>query len=141
RGPPPGPGLFAADALEAAGMGREKGEGAASWFKVSCFGREFSPTQQTRWKTNELGMRRLLFANRIIPQATRLRLVKYLDDFRVAAMTNIWTDLAGAADKIYVVQTNTKIVQRCLLMTTDPGDLVLDPTCGSATTGYVAELW
>jgi len=133
--------LFAPDPLESAGMGREKGEGAASWFKVQCFGREFTPSAQTRWKTNQEGMARLLKADRIIAQATRLRLVKFVDDFRVSAMTNIWTDLAGAADKIYVVQTATKIVQRCLLMTTDPGDLVLDPTCGSGTTAYVAEQW
>ena len=132
---------FAPDPLESAGMGREKGEGAASWFKVQCFGREFTPSAQTRWKTNQEGMARLLKADRIIAQATRLRLVKFVDDFRVSAMTNIWTDLAGAADKIYVVQTATKIVQRCILMTTDPGDLVLDPTCGSGTTAYVAEQW
>jgi len=58
-------------------------------------------------------------------------------------MVNVWTDVVSSvlADKIYVVQTNVKVVERCLLMTTDPGDLVLDPTCGSGTTAYVAEQW
>ena len=70
--------------------------------------------------------------------------VRYLDDFPVFAMTNVWTDTAighSASDKIYVVQTDTKVIERCMLMTTDPGDLVLDPTCGSGTTAFVAEQW
>lgn len=133
--------LFAPDPLESAGMGREKGEGAASWFEVMVNGRPFKPTDQTRWKTNETGMDRLRKSDRLIPQSTRLRFLKYIDDFPVSSISNIWTDLAGAADKIYVVQTNAKIVERCLLMTTDPGDLALDPTCGSGTTAYVAEQW
>jgi adenine-specific DNA-methyltransferase len=133
--------LFAPDPLESAGMGREKGEGAASWFEVLVNGRPFRPTTQTRWKTNEVGMERLRKADRLIPQSTRLRFLKYLDDFPVSSISNIWTDLAGAADKIYVVQTNAKIVERCMLMTTDPGDLTLDPTCGSGTTAFVAEQW
>ncbi len=133
--------LFAPDPLESAGMGREKGEGAASWFSVDVRGRPFTPSGQTRWKTNEIGMRRLLAADRILPQATRLRFAKFLNDFSVSSISNIWTDLAGAAEKIYVVQTAPKIVQRCILMTTDPGDLVFDPTCGSGTTAYVSEQW
>jgi adenine-specific DNA-methyltransferase len=133
--------LLAPDPLESAGMGRTKGEGAASWFKVQLNGATYTPTDQTRWKTNEAGMERLKRANRLLPQKTRIRLAKYLDDFAVGALTNLWTDLAGATDKVYVVQTNLKIVQRCLLMATDPGDLVLDPTCGSGTTATVAEQW
>ncbi|RUW98239.1 site-specific DNA-methyltransferase, partial [Mesorhizobium sp. M8A.F.Ca.ET.059.01.1.1] len=138
---PEGARLFAPDPLESAGMGREKGEGAASWFPVSLQGRDFRPTDQTRWKTNEIGMSRLAKANRLLPQATRIRFQKFIDDFPASAISNIWSDLAGATDKVYVVQTNTKIVERCILMTTDPGDLVLDPTCGSGTTAYVAEQW
>ena len=68
----------------------------------------------------------------------------YLDDFPVAEFSNRWDDTQTGAfteDKVYVVQTNTKVVERCLLMSTDPGDLVLDPTCGSGTTAYVAEQW
>ena len=133
--------LFAPDPLESAGMGRQKGEGAASWFPVELEGRTFKPTEQTRWKTNQQGMERLKKAGRLLPQATRIRFLKYVDDFPFSSMTNIWSDLAGAADKVYVVQTNSTIVERCILMTTDPGDLVVDPTCGSGTTAYVAEQW
>ena len=133
--------LLAPDPLESASMGREKGEGAASWFPVLLNGRDYRPTTQTRWKTNEVGMDRLKKANRLIPQKTRIRFAKYLDDFPVSALTNLWADLAGATDKVYVVQTNEKIVQRCILMATDPGDLVLDSTCGSGTTAMVAEQW
>jgi len=72
------------------------------------------------------------------------RYLRYLDDYSFVAFNNVWMDtgIAGfAADKLFVVQTLPKVVQRCLLMTTDPGDLVLDPTCGSGTTAYVAEQW
>jgi adenine-specific DNA-methyltransferase len=132
---------FAADPLESAGMGREKGEGAASWFAVDINGRSYVPTAQTRWKTNQDGMTRLRQAGRLLPLETRIRFQKFVDDFPVAVLTNIWGDLAGASDKSYVVQTNPKIVERCVLMATDPGDLVLDPTCGSGTTASVAEQW
>jgi len=132
---------YAADPLESAGMGREKGEGAASWFPVSLLGREYRPTAQTRWKTNQDGMKRLDKADRLLPLETRIRFQKFVDDFPVSVITNVWSDLAGATDKIYVVQTNLKIVERCMLMASDCGDLVLDPTCGSGTTAVVAEQW
>ena len=95
------------------------------------------------WKTNLEGIRNLLAARRIEATANRLGYVRYLDDFPAAPINNVWTDVISSflEDKIFVVQTNSKIVQRCLLMTTDPGDLVLDPTCGSGTTAYVAEQW
>src|SRR6202040_1462082 len=70
-----------------------------------------------------------------------IRYVRFFDDFVAQTTTNIWTDLGSATDKKYVVETSPSVVQRCLLMTTDPGDLVLDPTCGSGTTAYVAEQW
>jgi adenine-specific DNA-methyltransferase len=133
--------LIAPDPLQSASMGREKGEGAASWFAVKVAGRSFLPSAESRWKTNEDGFRRLLAADRVLDQKNTIRYARYFDDFEVAAISNIWADLAGAADKIYVVQTTTKVIERCLLMTTDPGDLVLDPTCGSGTTAYVAEQW
>ena len=133
--------LFAPDPLESAGMGRTKGEGAASWFQVELNGRKFTPTAQTRWKTNQLGMERLRKSDRLLPQESRIQFQKFVSDFPVSVLTNVWDDLAGAPDKVYVVQTNTKIVERCLLMTTDPGDLVIDPTCGSGTTASVAEEW
>lgn len=96
------------------------------------------------WKTGEEGVQRLLAARRLAVTGRTLRYVRYLDDFPVNSLTNVWTDTGTGSftdPKIYVVQTNTKIIERCLLMTTDPGDLVLDPTCGSGTTAYVAEQW
>jgi adenine-specific DNA-methyltransferase len=86
-------------------------------------------------------MERLIRADRIIPQSNSIRYARRFKDFSVAVLSNIWSDLAGASDKVYVVQTSTRIVERCILMTTDPGDLVFDPTCGSGTTAYVAEQW
>ncbi len=70
--------------------------------------------------------------------------MRFIDDFPVIPFSNVWTDTGTGSfteDKVYVVQTNTKVIERCLLMTTDPGDLVLDPTCGSGTTAFVAEQW
>ncbi len=95
------------------------------------------------WKTHSDGMERLKKANRLIRPASNLSYVRYIDDFPARPLTNFWDDTASSfmAGKVYVVQTNTKIVERCILMTTDPGDLVLDPTCGSGTTAYVAEQW
>jgi len=133
--------LVAPDPLQSASAGRDKGEGAASWFPVELQGKTFRPTMQSRWKTNEAGMERLRKADRLIPQSTSVRYARRFSDFSVQVISNIWTDLAGATDKVYVVQTATKIVERCMLMATDPGDLVIDPTCGSGTTAYVAEQW
>ncbi|MGE4049702.1 MAG: site-specific DNA-methyltransferase [Piscinibacter sp.] len=124
-------------------IGREKGEGAASWFGVNIRGRLIKPSERVRWKTNEVGMARLKQANRIEPGKNTLNYVRYIDDFPAMPVTNVWSDVGSSAgaDKIYVVQTSPKIIERCLLMATDPGDLVLDPTCGSGTTAYVAEQW
>ncbi len=93
------------------------------------------------WKTNSDGMRKLTAAGRIMAVGKRPNYIRYLDDFPVSPFTDVWGDTMGARDLVYVVQTNTKIVERCLLMTTDPGDLVLDPTCGSGSTAFVAEQW
>ena len=96
------------------------------------------------WKTNPEGMSRLQRANRLIPVSKTLSYVRFANDFSAVRLNNFWSDTQEstfAAQKFYVVQTYTKIVQRCILMTTDPGDLVLDPTCGSGTTAYVAEQW
>jgi adenine-specific DNA-methyltransferase len=86
-------------------------------------------------------MENLAKAGRISDTGKTIRYVIYLDDFPVIKLTNLWSDTTGDLEKQYVVQTHTKVIQRCLLMTTDPGDLVLDPTCGSGTTAYVAEQW
>jgi adenine-specific DNA-methyltransferase len=95
------------------------------------------------WKTSEEGMQRLLKSRRIIRPAANLSYVRYIDDFPAIPLANFWDDTASSfmADKVYVVQTNTKIVERCILMASDVGDLVLDPTCGSGTTATVAEQW
>ncbi len=93
------------------------------------------------WKTGERGFPRLRKADRLRAGNTTLRYVRYLEDFPAYQITNVWTDVAGAAGKTYVVQTSPAVVQRCVLMATDPGDLVLDPTCGSGTAAYVAEQW
>jgi adenine-specific DNA-methyltransferase len=138
---PEGASLFTAGDLQSASMGRAKGEGAASWFRVECEGKSFVPTLQTRWKTNEAGMMRLRMASRLVPQQNALRYLRKLDDFRAYQLSNIWTNIGGASDKRYVVETTPRIVERCLLMASDPGDLVIDPTCGSGTTAVVAEQW
>ena len=107
-------------------------------------GRSFDPGQSMNWKTTLEGLTKLTCSNRIEARANSLAYVRYLDDFPVFAVTNIWTDtiIAGRpGEKVYVVQTSPKVIERCLLMTTDPGDLVFDPTCGSGTTAYVAEQW
>lgn len=124
-------------------IGREKGEGAASWFPVHIRGRELRPSQQVRWKTNELGMQRLQRAERLEPGKNSLNYVRFIDDYPAMPIRNVWTDVGSSlgGDKLYVVQTTAKIIERCALMTTDPGDLVFDPTCGSGTTSYVAEQW
>lgn len=117
------------------------GEFRTQLYPVSYEGREFRPPRNNCWKFNEDGMKRIVAANRIHVGKDQIRFKKYHTDFPYQALSNIWNDLAGATDKIYVVQTATKAVQRCVLMTTEPGDLVLDPTCGSGTTAFVAEQW
>ncbi|MER9171189.1 site-specific DNA-methyltransferase [Mesorhizobium australicum] len=97
------------------------------------------------WKTGESQFPRLLKANRVVPTSNSLKYRRYLDDFPVMAVANFWDDVSSGASaldpKVYVVQTTSRVLQRCILMATDPGDLVLDPTCGSGTTATVAEQW
>jgi adenine-specific DNA-methyltransferase len=135
--------VYSLDNLTSQSAGRDKGEGAASWFGVFLDGKEYKPSLSVRWKTNETGMRRLKAAGRLEATEKRLGYVRYLHDFPAVQINNRWEDVAASfmADKTYVVQTSPTVVQRCILMTTDPGDLVLDPTCGSGTTAYVAEQW
>ena len=106
--------------------------------------REFKPATGNHWKTSLEGLARLGSASRLMAVRNTLAYVRYVDDFPVTEYNNVWSDTVRstfAASKLYVVQTSEKVVQRCILMTTDPGDLVLDPTCGSGTTAYVAEQW
>ncbi len=132
------------DNITSQSMGRDKGEGAASWFPVKIDGREIKPNMKVRWKTNEHGMSRLKMAGRLYASANSLGYIRRLDDYAAAEFHHIWTDtiISGSSlDKSYVVETLPLVIQRCLLMASDPGDLVLDPTCGSGTTAYVAEQW
>ncbi len=94
------------------------------------------------WKTTKQGLENLTKAERIIKKGKSLAYKRYLDDFPFLQLTNTWTDTgASFQTKIYAVQTNSKAIERCMLMTTDPGDIILDPTSGSGTTVYVAEQW
>ena len=93
------------------------------------------------WRTNSIGMEKLINENRIMAPGNLPCYIQYHDDFPLQPLSNMWFDTHGATDMQYVVQTSNKVIQRCLLMTTDPGDLVLDITCGSGTTAYVAEQW
>ena len=93
------------------------------------------------WRTNKEGMERLIAANRIMAPGNLPTFVQFHNDFAVQPLHNLWDDTHGATDMYYVVQTSRKVVERCILMTTDPGDLILDPTCGSGTTAQVAEQW
>lgn len=137
--------VYRLDNLTSQSEGREKGFGAACWFPISIEGRDFLPSEKNRWKTNEDGIRRLVHAKRIQSTTNSLAYVRFIDDFPAFAITNVWDDVGGiqsrADPKVYVVQTAIKAVERCLHMTTDPGDLVFDPTCGSGTTAFVAEKW
>src|ERR1700730_7156447 len=112
-------------------------------FPVKIGGRTIRPSSGY-WKTGELGMERLNRGNRLMLIGNTLRYIRYLNDFHVYPVSNVWEDtvISGfGADKIYVVFTLPKVIERCILMASDPGDLVLDPTCGSGTTAYVAEQW
>ena len=107
-------------------------------------GKKCTPKQGKHFSTTAEGMTRLNKSSRLIILGNSLRYIEYLSGFSVTPLTNIWTDtvVSGFSDpQVYVVQTSNKVIERCILMATDPGDLVLDPTCGSGTTAYVAEQW
>ncbi len=110
-------------------------------FRFDMDGRSFFPGGGKSWKTNVPGMAKLLTANRVEAPGATPGYVFFAEDFPVQELDNVWSDTQGATDRVFVVQTNTRVIERCLLMTTDPGDLVLDPTCGAGTTAYVAEQW
>ncbi|HXA17452.1 MAG TPA: site-specific DNA-methyltransferase [Thermoanaerobaculia bacterium] len=117
--------------------------GDTTVFPVALYGRVLNP-RKGGWKTNQDGMARLLGSERLLVSGDTLSFVRYLDDFPFRPVIDIWDDTRSSGfgeEKVYVVQTNTRVVERCLLMTTDCGDLVLDPTCGSGTTAFVAEQW
>ncbi|MBU6427671.1 MAG: hypothetical protein KGR26_01545 [Cyanobacteria bacterium REEB65] len=117
------------------------GYSAANDYPVEFAGRTFRPPKGGSWITGQQGMARLAAANRLFVEGRTLTFKLFHDDFPWAKLTNLWGDTVGAFDKSYVVQTNEAVVRRCLLMATDPGDLVFDPTCGSGTTAVCAERW
>ena len=99
------------------------------------------PSGGKSWKTNKKGMNELIRKQRIFETGKTIRYIFYYEDYPVSSLHNVWTKTQGATNKTYIVQTSEKVIQRCILMTTDPGDLVFDPTCGGGTTAYVAEQW
>ena len=137
--PPQGARVFRADNLTS----QTTRTGQTTIFPVSVGGQDYIPNKGG-WKTNRTGMARLVLSDRLIGLGRTLSYVRFFDDFAVFPFTNQWDDTttAGFGDpKLYVVQTNSKVIERCMLMASDPGDLVLDPTCGSGTTAFVAEQW
>lgn len=136
---PEGDRLFATYSLFSAG---ESPNAPKSFTYVSDSGKLTIPCPpRYHFKFTPNGLLRIARARRLLPQVGQRILKRYLLDFAYSPVVNLWTDTRGEVDMSYVVQTSEKIVQRCILMTTDPGDLVLDPTCGSGTTATVAEQW
>lgn len=121
-----------------------QGATEAGTYPIQLDGKQYTLPPNTHWKASKSGMPRLAKANRLTAMGKRIRYKRFADDWPVVGFTNVWDDtiVSGYAEsKIYIVQTSTKVVERCVLMATDPGDLVLDPTCGSGTTATVAEQW
>lgn len=121
-------------------------QGAASEPQPFTYlGKTYEPKEGSHWKANyPLGMQRLADAGRLHVAKNSLQYRRFADDFPFKERGNIWTDTRTGSftdEKVYVVQTATKVIERCLLLTTEPGDLILDPTCGSGTTAYCAEQW
>ncbi len=110
-------------------------------FDFSFKSKIYSPAKNRSWKTNQSGMTNLEKKGRLAAFGNTLRYIKFHSDLPAIELDNIWNDLGGESEKTYVVQTSKKAIQRCLLMTSDPGDLVLDPTCGSGTTSFISEQW
>ena len=120
----------------------QDGDSGNSQVPWELAGKTYFPGAGRHWRTNEKGRSRLFKAGRVNPSLSRPFYIEGFDDSPSTNSSNIWTEnLAGAQGKVYIVQTNERVVERCILMTTDPGDLVLDPTCGSGTTAFVAEQW
>lgn len=119
------------------------GINSSGLFEFEYRGKKYYPPTGKSWKTNPDGIRRAVLANRLEPYegGKTVRYVMKAMDYPISTLPSLWHDTAPPSDKSYVVQTSDRVIQRCMLMATDPGDLVLDPTCGSGTTAYVAEQW
>ncbi len=110
-------------------------------FDVNFNGKIYKPRNGHSWMTNKEGMKKLIELNRVFASDNVLYYKLYHKDFPVKSLTNMWTDTMGSFNKRYVVETSERVIERCVLMCTDPSDLVLDPTCGGGTTASVAENW
>ncbi len=117
------------------------GGSASGGFIFSYAGREYQPSPNLHWATSLDGLQRLNRSGRLIGFRSDVRFKRNNSDFPLSLLTTTWNDTWGEQEKVFVVQTSTKVIERCILMTTEPGDLVLDPTCGSGTTAFVAEQW
>lgn len=129
--------LWLADLLSRSGS-------EATRFPIEVNGERFTPSRGG-WRTGKSGMEKLARADRLYAKGNTALYKRYFDDYPFTELNALWLDTQmggfAAKDKVYAVQTHTKVIERCVLMTTDPGDLVFDPTCGSGTTAYVAEQW
>jgi adenine-specific DNA-methyltransferase len=125
--------VFAPTKLTAAGLT------PSCVYKFKFQGIEFNPKSGSSWRTNAEGMERVIKSNRLVALGNSIYETKFFDDYPVTELTNLWSDTRGEMGGAYVVQTSRVVLERCMLMTTDPGDLVFDPTCGSGTTAVVAE--
>lgn len=110
-------------------------------YPVQFEGKTYYPPKNGCWVTTKEGMENLIKNNRIFAAGKNLYYKLYHKDYPVTPLTSLWADMSGPKDINYIVQTLDTVIQRCILMTTDPGDLVFDPTCGSGTTAYVSEQW
>ncbi len=112
-------------------------------YPIQFNGKVYLPSTTRGWRTHKAGMDKVIAANRVMASANTLSYVLYFEDYPYLDLNSLWTDTSSSvgSEKLYVVQSAIKPIQRCILMTTDPGDLVLDPTCGSGTTAFVAEQW
>ena len=124
-------------------QGRESGDASAMGFPYAYQGETYRPSGTRGWSTTKAGLDRAARAGRLYGGGQSLSVIRYFDESPYFPLNSSWEDTGGTigAEKVYVVQTNVRVVQRCILMTTDPGDLVLDPTCGSGTSAFAAEQW
>jgi adenine-specific DNA-methyltransferase len=124
-------------------QGRDTSAQSAMGFSYAFQGKSYSPSKGRGWTTTKAGLDRLANAGRIGQAGSTINFKRFFNDAPTFDSYNIWDDTQSGSGmaKIYVVQTATKVIQRCILMSSDPGDLILDPTCGSGTTAYVAEQW
>jgi adenine-specific DNA-methyltransferase len=129
---PEGSKLFRSDSLTKPGPG--------SKYEIELDGKKYTSGNRW-WGSPKESIFKLIKCGRVKPFGNTLRYIKFLDDFPYKPLNNLWIGYVGAKDPLYVVQTNEEIISRCFLMTTDPGDLILDPTCGSGTSAFVAEQW